>query len=266
MTACDSCVARQCAPQNAACAADTECQAINDCVAATSPCVGARMDDPLCDDDCVKLACIAKHLGAAMLYNTTQQCQSGAQCNVCMTPCASAITQNMKCVGNAACNLLAPNPSDCKCLPIDGGTDGLPDGIAGDGSNTCGATPTCDLASASDVNAALGANVGAATTHVTTGPVQLTRCQYGAMPGVEIAYWVPYTMSDYLAGKANLESTLMVTTTSIPNLGDAAFYASVGMNGVGTLVVLKGCVQFQISAVATSSQLISLAKTMLMKL
>ena len=268
VTPCDSCAAAQCASQNAACAANADCQAINDCVAMNSSCVGARMDDPLCDDDCVKMVCIAKHPNGGQLYYTTQQCQTGAQCGVCMVQCASAITQNRKCVLGPACNVLVPNPDDCKCLPRDGGPDGMPDGMpgGGDGSNTCNAKPTCDLASANDVNMALGTSVGAATTKITSGAVQLTRCQYGATPGPQINYWVPYSMSDYLAGRANLESTLMVGTTTVPNLGDAAFYAVVGQNGVETLVVLKGCVQFQITATASSDQLIALAKVMLMKL
>lgn len=263
-SACTQCVEKHCTAQNAACAASPECKAIVDCVDALSPCVGAHADDPQCDDDCIKAACANKHPSGVELYTATQTCEGNAQCGVCLDSCKVLV---QKCVVDEACNFDAPTPESCKCTPFDGGIEGGTDArVSGDGQNACGANPTCELASSKDVNGALGTNVGGATTKVIGGPVVLTQCRYGASPGVHIDYWVPYGMSDYLAGRAQVESMLMVTTTTVPNLGDAAFQGAVGTNGVNLLVVLKGCVQFEITAVAAPDQLIALAKAILLKL
>ncbi len=266
-SACTQCVDKQCAAQNAACKANADCKAIVDCVEATSPCVGANADDPLCDDDCLKVSCGNKHPAGVALYSPAQMCQNSAQCGTCMKACADLVTPMQKCVAGSPCDITAPTPDSCKCTPFDGGTEGSTDARAGgDGQSGCGATPTCELASSKDVNDALGTTVGSATTKVISGSVQLTQCRYGDSPGVGINYWVPYGMSDYTAGRAQVESTLGITTTTVPNLGDAAFQGAVGTNGINLLVVLNGCVQFEITAAATPDQLIALAKAMLKKL
>jgi len=254
---------------------DADCAAIDACVNASSPCVGPNADDPLCDDDCIKGACVLKHPAAAALYAAWQSCQSGAQCGSCEKPCEPYTTPMQRCIVGEGCDLANPSPDACKCSPDKGGsgTGGAPGDGSGDTAD-CSLQPTCALASADDVNAALGAGItGPVTKVVSDANVTMTQCHYDPDAGavnepysVIITYWSPYSRSDYDAGRSTYESTLMTGTSSVAGVGDAAFFAEVGKDGVAQLTFLSGCVQIQIVGNASVDQLVALAKTIIERL
>jgi len=122
------------------------------------------------------------------------------------------------------------------------------------------AAPSCDLVSASEANAALGTAVMNPTSKSQmTGDSTLTTCTFAttesdASPAgdVTIQYASPETMASFIAAEGADSGA-----TVLPNLGDAAYLSS--SSGVGTLVVLVGCVSLRITATASSNQLLQLA-------
>ncbi|HVV16387.1 MAG TPA: hypothetical protein VHH90_04215 [Polyangia bacterium] len=178
-----------------------------------------------------------------------------------------------KCVAGEACDLANPTPEACKCSP-DGGVDG-PDASPPDGQDNGGACslhPTCALASASDVNAALGTAIAAPVMKVISdGTTTVTECHYDAAdannPGsVQISYWEPYAQADYQAGRSMYESTTMTSTSTVTTVGDAAFTSAVGKDGVQELTLLSGCLQIQLVGKTSADQLVALAKTIIKRL
>ncbi len=143
---------------------------------------------------------------------------------------------------------------------------------SGGDSGSCNANPTCALETASDVNMALAKNiVGPTARHNVTKGQILNLCHYDTDPAttdkvdpVDIAYGFPVTMADFKAGRA----TIMGPTTTLPNLGDAAFWSEPrGMTyGVHSVVVLVGCVQLQVVGSTSVAQLVALAKKIISKL
>jgi hypothetical protein len=213
-----------------------------------------------------------KYPSGIALYSTLQQCLSGVQCGLCDQACKDE-NSNMKCVAGEACDLAAPTPETCKCRPFDGGVDASTNVPAsgGDGGS-CSANPTCALESASDVNAALSKNItGPTVRHNVSRGQTLNLCHYDTDPAVttdvdpvDIAYGFPVTMADFETGRA----TIMGPTTTLLNLGDAAFWSEPQGKtyGVHSVVVLAGCVQLQVVASAPVDQLVAFAKQILMKL
>jgi hypothetical protein len=268
---CDTCTAKKCSTAAAACAGDKDCKSISACVEATSPCVGARADDPLCDDDCIKAACALKYPAGVSLYAKLQQCQSAAQCSNCSMPCADAIS-NMKCVIGEVCNYAAPTADNCKCIGLDAGVDASMKMPTAGSSGGCSANPTCALVDASVVNLALGKNItGPKTTSHTASGQTLNLCHYDTPAGstdvdpVDIAYSFPLDM----AGFKTLRATNRGPTTDLPNLGDAAFWTQPPgpmTYGVHDVVVLVGCVQIEVGGGASVDQLVVLAKKIIAKL
>lgn len=270
---CDQCTANACMAQASACSADSECAAIDACVQKNSPCTGARADDGLCDDDCIKIACAGDHPAGTALYSQWQVCQSSAQCAQCQMACADLTTPQQKCIAGNVCDYENPDPEDCKCMPEDAGLDAAPDAAPPD--NGCSG-PACTVVGADLVNAALGGGfAGPALKTVTGQGVTMTQCGYDP-PGandnpaaVQIIFWSPFSKTDFDAARSDSESIAGASTSAIPSLGDAAYsqvQPTTEKYGVATIVVLSGCVQFELVAKASDDQLIALAKKILMKL
>lgn len=127
------------------------------------------------------------------------------------------------------------------------------------------AAPSCSSVPASEVNSALGVNVGSPTS-VVNGPV--TTCTYNGTPGqVIIRFQTGENASTFAAGKAGFAKN-GETTTDVSGLGDAAYSSSVGSGQfqTNTIVVLEGSIELLVTAPVTQEDVNALARQILLSI
>ena len=140
-------------------------------------------------------------------------------------------------------------------------------GIAGATSTSTAVAeaPSCSLVPASQVNSALGVNVGAPTPAVN-GPV--TTCTYNGTPAqVIIRFQTGETSASFQAAKAGFAQN-GEPTTDVSGLGDAAYSSTVGSGQfqTNTIVVLKGSIELLVTAPVMQEDVNALARQILLSI
>lgn len=138
---------------------------------------------------------------------------------------------------------------------------------AGQGTSTStaasGAAPSCSTVPASEVNSALGVNVGDPTSAVNGS---VTTCTYNGTPGqVIVRFQTGENASTFAAGKAAFAKN-GETTTDVSGVGDAAYSSSVGAGQfqTNTIVVLEGSLELLVTAPVTQEDVNALARQILL--
>ncbi len=139
-------------------------------------------------------------------------------------------------------------------------------GVGGGSSTTAAkAAPSCGLVPASQVNSALGVNVGSPASTVNGS---VTVCTYSGTPGqVIIRFQTGEDAATFAAGKAGF-TTNGETTTDVSGLGQAAYSSTVGSGQfqTNTIVVLDGNLELLVTAPVSQEDVNALARQILLSI
>lgn len=178
-----------------------------------------------------------------------------------LTICAFAAAALAACSGGSTPAPKAPPTTNGGSSP----TSTSSSGGATSTTTALAAAPSCSLVPASQVNSALGVNVGDPTSAVNGS---VTTCTYNGTPGqVIVRFETGETPATFQAGKAGFAHN-GEPTTDVSGLGDAAYSSSVGSGQfqTNTIVVLKGSLELLVTAPVMQEDVNALARQILLSI
>lgn len=123
--------------------------------------------------------------------------------------------------------------------------------------NVQSSVPSCNLASARRIKAALGVTVTAPSV-TKNGPV--TVCQFMTTSGLLVRFETNETAALFAAGRKSFAQHGEPTKT-VPGIGTKAYSSSFGSSN--TIVVLKGKIELLITSSVSLAKVVALAKLIL---
>ena len=135
------------------------------------------------------------------------------------------------------------------------------------GGSSGGSSPSCSSVPASEVNTALGTNVGNPSVQPNGAVTVCTYTSQSPIATVIVRFETGMTQSSFTTARSQFDQHGEPTST-VSGIGDAASSSSTGTGQYqsNTIVVLKGSTELLVTAPASLSQVESLAQEILAKL